>query len=107
MAGYMLGALGYRVLEAATTEDAVRQAGGPDGRVHLLLTDVQMPGGGGPALTAVLTDRHPGLRVLWMSGYSEDPAVRRAILDKKVQFLAKPFSMSDLAAKVRQVLDAT
>src|SRR5256885_16723039 len=66
MTGYMLGALGYRALEAATTEEAVRLAGGPHGRVHLLLTDVRMGGGGGPALTAALEGRDPGLRVLGM-----------------------------------------
>jgi DNA-binding NtrC family response regulator len=107
MSAYMLGALGYRTLEAATPDEAVRLAAGSKSRVHLLLTDVRMPGGGGPALTALLTNRYPGLRVLWMSGYSDDPAVRQAILDKKVRFLAKPFSMADLAAKVRQALDAS
>jgi two-component system, cell cycle sensor histidine kinase and response regulator CckA len=105
MAAYMLGALRYRALEAGSAEEAVRLSAS-HGRVHLLLTDVRMPGGGGEALTAALAARQPGLKVLWMSGYSEDPAIRRAILEKKVQFLAKPFSMAELAAKVRQVLDA-
>lgn len=101
LARTMLETLGYRVLEAATTEEAVRTAGGCDDRIHLLLTDVRMPLGGGKALTAVLTARHPDLRVLWMSGYSDDPAVRRRAVD----FLPKPFTLDDLAGKVRSALD--
>lgn len=106
LTGHMLRALGYRFLEAATTEEAVRIAGTYQGRIHLVLTDVRMPLGGGPGLTAVLQARHPGLRILWMSGYADDPAVRRAIGDKNVPFLAKPFSMADLARTVRHTLDA-
>jgi two-component system cell cycle sensor histidine kinase/response regulator CckA len=106
LTGHMLQALGYRLLEAGTTEEAVRIAGAYKARIHLVLTDVRMPLGGGQALTTVLKARHPDLRVLWMSGYADDPAVRRAIADKKVQFLAKPFSMADLARTVRHALDA-
>jgi DNA-binding NtrC family response regulator len=101
----ILDGLGYRVLEAATTEEAVRVAGSSAGRIDLLLTDVRMPLGGGKALTAVLTARHPGLRVLWMSGYSDDPAVRRRMRSRAVDFLPKPFTLDDLSRKVRDTLD--
>jgi DNA-binding NtrC family response regulator len=106
LARAMLETLGYRVLEASSTEEAVRTAGSLDERIHLLLTDVRMPLGGGKALTAVLTARHPDLRVLWMSGYSDDPAVRRRVRRRAVDFLPKPFTLNDLARKVRQALDA-
>jgi two-component system cell cycle sensor histidine kinase/response regulator CckA len=106
LARTMLETLGYRVLEAATTEEAVRTVGSSTDPIHLLLTDVRMPLGGGKALTAVLTARHPDLRVLWMSGYSDDPAVRRRVRRRAVDFLPKPFTLNDLAGKVRQALDA-
>jgi DNA-binding NtrC family response regulator len=106
LARTMLETLGYRVLDAATTEEAVRTAGASTDRINLLLTDVRMPVGGGKALTAVLTARHPELRVLWMSGYTDDPAVRRRVRRRSVDFLPKPFTLNDLAGKVRAALDA-
>ena len=65
-----------------------------------------MPLGGGPALTAVLQARYPGLRVLWMSGHADDPAVVRGVQAGTTHFLPKPFTLTELARKVRRALDA-
>jgi DNA-binding NtrC family response regulator len=106
LAREMLRVLGYRTLEAAGAEEAVRVAAGFRGGIHLLLTDVVMPGPNGRALTSVLTARHPGLKVLLMSGHHQDPAVHRGVQKRSVHFLPKPFSLAELADKVRAAIDA-
>jgi DNA-binding NtrC family response regulator len=105
IARQMLRVLGYRTVEAAGAEEAVRIAAGFRGRIHLLLTDVVMPGPNGRALTSVLTARHPDLKVLLMSGHRLDPAVHRRVEDRSVHFLSKPFSIVELADKVRTAID--
>jgi signal transduction histidine kinase len=101
----VLARSGYAVVEARDGRDAVRVAGEALGRVDLLVTDVVMPGLGGRALFAELAARRPGLRVLYMSGYTDDDVLRRGLLDPGMAFLEKPFTATGLARAVRAVLD--
>ncbi|HKB04156.1 MAG TPA: response regulator [Gemmataceae bacterium] len=102
---HVLQSFGYTVLEAECTDEAVRVAAAHPGPIDLLVTDIVMPGECGRTLAAVLTARRPGMRVLFVSSYGEDAGTPQGTR-RLGQFLAKPFSFSDLAVKVRQVLDA-
>jgi signal transduction histidine kinase len=102
---HVLRVAGYAVLEAADGRQAVRVADGYAGRIDLLVTDVVMPHLGGREVADALAGRHPGLRVLFLSGYSDDAVVRHGLVDRDVAFLQKPFTPADLARKVREVLD--
>ena len=75
------------------------------GPIHLLLTDVVMPGAGGRAVSEQLAERHPEVRVLFISGYTDDAVIRHGVLREGVHFLQKPFSPIALAIKVREILD--
>ena len=101
----MLESLAYRVLDASTPETAIRIAEDADAAIDLLLTDVIMPEMNGRDLAERLLALHPGLRVIYMSGYTADAIAHRSILDKNINFIQKPFTKKDLAAKVRTVLD--
>jgi CheY-like chemotaxis protein len=96
---------GYRVLSARNSADAVRLATGRPQPIPLLLTDVVMPGGSGPALAERLRADWPELRVLFMSGYTEYAAERAALVGPGSGFLEKPFLPDALARKVREMLD--
>ncbi len=100
-----LEASGYTVLAAADGPDAVRLLERYRGPIHLVLTDVIMPGMNGRELAQRLVQRRPGLRVLYMSGYPGDAIVHRGALEPGTAFLQKPFMPEDLARKVREVLD--
>ena len=76
------------------------------GVIHLLLSDVVMPGLSGPALAKRLASVRPEMKVLCMSGYTDDAAVRRGVMDAAFAYLQKPFSVETLTRKVRDVLDA-
>jgi two-component system, cell cycle sensor histidine kinase and response regulator CckA len=103
---HVLAGCGYTVVEAGDGDEAwraaVRHAGGP---IHLLVTDVVMPGQGGRALAERLLERHPGLKVLYVSGYTDDAVVRHGVLREAMNFLQKPFTPTALAHRVREVLD--
>jgi CheY-like chemotaxis protein len=101
----MLGQAGYRCLEAGDGEEAFRLVHGAPGLVDLVLTDVMMPKMGGPELARRIGHLRPELRILFMSGYSEDPVVR-TIERSAFLFLAKPFTAAALLDKVRAALDA-
>ena len=73
--------------------------------VHLLLTDVVMPEMGGPEVASRLSTLRPGIKVLYMSGYTNYAVFHRGILDAGVAFLQKPFSPDELARRVRELLD--
>jgi CheY-like chemotaxis protein len=96
---------GYAVLEARDGREALDVFERHRGRVHLLLTDVEMPHLGGRELAEQLTAACPGLRVLFLSGHTEDEALRPGAFRGPVHFLAKPMLSSALASKVREVLD--
>jgi CheY-like chemotaxis protein len=97
--------LGYTVLAAATPTEALRLAGAHTGPIHLLLTDVIMPGMNGPDLAGLLAEGRPKLKCLFMSGYTAEVMMRRGMLGAGRPFLSKPFSRDDLARKVREMLD--
>ncbi len=96
---------GYRVLEAGSGPEALRVFEGEEGRIDLLVTDVVMPGMGGPELVGHLASRSPAMRVLYMSGYADDAVVRQGLLTPGNRFLSKPFTPEALAWKVREVLE--
>ena len=98
---------GYRVLEAADGDEAVRVAAAHDGPIDLLITDVVMPGAGGRAVAEQLSKQHPRMRVIFVSGYTDDAVIRHGVLREGVNFLQKPFTPAVLARKVRDVLDGT
>jgi signal transduction histidine kinase/ActR/RegA family two-component response regulator len=102
--GRMLRELGYTVLEAGSASEA-RNVAASDGRIDLLLTDVVMPGGNGRELAESLALAHPGLPVVFMSGYTADVVVRQGVVQDKVAFLSKPFTADALAAALRRALD--
>ncbi|HKQ59040.1 MAG TPA: PAS domain S-box protein [Candidatus Eisenbacteria bacterium] len=102
----MLERHGYHVLVARSGEEALAVAGGRVGALDLLITDVVMPGIGGPELAARLTLRHQGLRVLHISGYTDDAVLRLGVSEGVAAFLQKPFTIEALLVKVREVLDA-
>jgi CheY-like chemotaxis protein len=96
---------GYRVIEALTPEDAERLAGNNGAEIHLLLTDVVMPGMSGRELAKRLTGRYPNLRVLYMSGYTYNVIAQDGTLEEGISFLQKPFTPQVLTQKVRESLD--
>jgi len=96
---------GYAVIEAADGAAALRVAESFTGTIHLLLTDVVMPNLGGPDLAVRLQEMRPGLKVIYMSGYSEFMATGQGEIGPLTYFLQKPFSLESLGRKVREVLD--
>jgi len=96
---------GYRVLEAENAAEALKMAALPDEAVDLLLTDVVMPDMNGKDLYLKLVQDSPALRVIYMSGYTENVIVHHGVLDDGVQFVQKPFNTYSLLAKVREVIN--
>ncbi len=96
---------GYRVLDAPNGEEALDVARAFRGHIHLLLTDVIMPGMSGKALSARLGAWHPGLRTLYMSGYTENVIMRKGVVPRDIHYIQKPFSPAALARKVGEVLE--
>ena len=105
VAARVLAGRGYTVLTAANGEDALRVARAHPGTVDLLLTDVVMPGMSGSTLARQLLAERPGLRVLYMSGYTDADIVHHGVLDAGTMFLEKPFTPQVLARHVRDALD--
>jgi PAS domain S-box-containing protein len=106
LARQVLESAGYVVLEAASGEEALGLAEGHAGRIDVLVSDVVMPGMGGRELAECLRARDPALRVLYLSGHTEDEVVRQGVLRQELHFLAKPFSPAALTRKVREILGA-
>jgi two-component system cell cycle sensor histidine kinase/response regulator CckA len=96
--------LGYQVLEAENGEAALGLCGEHLGKIDLVLADLVMPGMSGYELGGEIARRHPGMKMLFMSGYTEDSAARREILLRGSAFLQKPFSVGDLSSAVQQAL---
>ena len=100
----MLERLGYAVLAAGTPHEALQLASQHSNEIHLVITDVVMPEMNGRELAKKLLEINPHIKCLFMSGYTSDIIASQGILDSGVQFIQKPFSNNDLAAKVRMVL---
>jgi len=100
-----LRSFGYRVLECACPEDALRVARENPGSIHLLLSDVVMPKLSGFVLAKQLTSLHSEMKVLFISGYPDDAIVRHVAPQGRVALLPKPYTRESLARRVRQVLD--
>jgi PAS domain S-box-containing protein len=105
MTSALLKKQGYEVLAAATPGEAIRLAGEHAGEIHLVITDVIMPEMNGRDLATNLLSQYPQLKHLFISGYTDDIIAHHGILDEGVHFVQKPFSVKDLTAKVREVLD--
>jgi two-component system cell cycle sensor histidine kinase/response regulator CckA len=96
---------GYTVLDACDTEAAIQTVTQYDGVIHLLLTDVVMPGISGPQLSKSLAVSRPNMKVLFMSGYTADLIAQHGVLDPQIVLLEKPFTRDALLGKIRKVLD--
>jgi PAS domain S-box-containing protein len=97
---------GYSVLTASNGAEALDLGSRKEEPVHLLVTDVVMPGLDGPAVADALRHHHPEMRVLYVSGHAEGAIVHHGVLEPGIEFLPKPFTASSLLARVRAVLDA-
>ncbi|OGP89488.1 MAG: hypothetical protein A2156_11115 [Deltaproteobacteria bacterium RBG_16_48_10] len=96
---------GYRVLETSQGSDALHQCGHEAGPIHLMVTDVVMPEMNGPELAKRLSPLRPEMKVLYISGYTDNAIVHHGVLEKGVNYIQKPFTVEGLARKVREVLD--
>lgn len=105
LASELLELLGYSVLQAAHPLEAMRICQDTDGPIHLLLTDVVLPKMDGTRLYRRISESRPQIRVLYVSGYTQNSIVDHGVLKPGVHFLEKPFTMDSLAGKVREVLD--
>ncbi|WP_243294482.1 ATP-binding protein [Geothrix mesophila] len=102
--GAILRQAGYAVLEARNGDEALALCAQSIDRIQLLITDVIMPGLNGRQVSEQASLHHPGLAVLFMSGYTDDAILRHGVLETNVHFLGKPFTPSRLRSKVREAL---
>ena len=107
LARALLTNFGYTVLEAANADAAIAHARAHKGPIHLLLSDVVMPGASGRDLAHRLAESRPDTKVLYVSGYTDDAIVHHGMLEPGLHYLQKPFTPDALARKVRDVLDKT
>jgi DNA-binding response OmpR family regulator len=105
LARSVLEMYGYTVLEAPEPSAAIRISQEHRGMIDILLTDVVMPHMNGKRLSELLAPDRPEMKVLFMSGYTDDAIVRQGVLDAGVNFIQKPFVPATLTAKVRDVLE--
>lgn len=101
----ILAEQGYRVLEASDGPSAIQRALQHGGQIHLLVTDIVMPGMNGKEVATTLVGTHPGLRVIFVSGYADHAVVQRGVIEEGIAFIPKPFDPLLLARTVREVLD--
>jgi DNA-binding NtrC family response regulator len=100
----LLQGQGYVVLTAANAAEAMALVDA-NASIDLLLTDVVMPGGSGPDLTKQAVERRPALRVIYMSGYTEETIVHHGVLNPGIAFVHKPFTSDTLGRKIREALE--
>jgi two-component system cell cycle sensor histidine kinase/response regulator CckA len=101
----ILEGLGYKVLAASRPADALRLAQEHGGEIELLITDVVMPGMNGRALAEKLYAIKPGLKCLFMSGYTADIITNHGVLPEGINFIQKPFSLNEFGVRVRQAIE--
>jgi CheY-like chemotaxis protein len=106
LAQEVLARNGYAVLVARDGAEAVARCHTHAGEIHLMVTDVVMPGMGGPESASTVKCLRPGMKVLFMSGYADRAIAEHRVLDPGMPYLQKPFTPAALARKVRDVLDA-
>ena len=95
---------GYKVLEAKSGENALEVLNAAEETIDLLITDVVMPHMDGPDLVRHVRESHPDMKVIFISGYTEDAFRQRLDKDSEIHFLPKPFSLKQLATKVKEVI---
>lgn len=105
LARHMLQTRGYIVIEAANGDEAIRLVENYSGEIDLLVSDVIMPGMGGRLLAEKIVAMRPGVKVLFVSGYTDDAVMRHGVQSSETNFLHKPFTSDSLCRKVRKVLD--
>jgi PAS domain S-box-containing protein len=101
----MLERQGYAILETSNGDEALLACERRKGPIHLMLVDVIMPGMSGSELAKALNPLYPEIKILYMSGYTDEAIVRHGVLEKGVNYIQKPFTLEGLARKVREVLD--
>ena len=95
---------GYKIVDAENGEAGIAAAARHNGKIDLVITDVVMPGMGGREMAQQILKTHPGTKVLYLSGYTEDAVLSEGGLDNATAFLQKPFTLQNLSRKVREVL---
>ena len=100
-----LASAGYKILELEEAEKTLEFCATYDGPIHLLLTDVVMPKMSGPLVAEMVSAVRPNIKVLYMSGYTDDAIVHHGVLGQDMPFIQKPFSQMALRKKIREVLD--
>jgi PAS domain S-box-containing protein len=105
LAGKILEKQGYRILETFNGDDALLACERRKSPIHLMLADIVMPGMSGSELAKLLKPLYPEIKILYMSGYTDNATILHGVLEKGVNYIQKPFTMEGLARKVREVLD--
>jgi CheY-like chemotaxis protein len=105
LTGQILGHFGYQVLEADSGDEALEICDRHSGPIHMLITDVVMPKISGRQVAEMVRQRLPEVKVVFISGYTDNAIAHHGVLDEGINFVSKPFSAESLARKVRQVLD--
>jgi len=102
----MLSKYGYNVLTASGGEEALNIYSKNKALIKLVITDIMLPGMDGKALSLMIKEKSPDVKIIYMSGYTDDIIFPYEILEEGINFIQKPFSQKDLALKVREVLDS-
>ena len=105
LAGKILEKQGYRILETSNGDDALLACERREGPVHLALVDVVMPGMSGSELAGLLKPLYPEIKILYMSGYTDNAIIQQGVLEDGIHYIQKPFTLEGLARKVRKALD--